>query len=224
MKIQTATDGEVLIAATVCRAETPGGMLLFGYGCVDGTQQGSPSTETESAVSIGVDSISSALRLLDQERGESGGPALLAGPLNEASNGGGAGSGADAGAAAAGPAATAATVTATAAVAASSVLGGTAADAEDVDEWTRALGGDPSVLASQDPLVFGSGSHGSQASVPGAGRGAGGAPTRGDREGVGGGGSGGGSASAGTGGENGGSSVGPGARTTYSPPTVLFRD
>lgn len=67
-----ATDGEILVAATICRVDTPGGMLLYGSGYVDGVQHASPCAETEAAVSIGVDSLSSELRLLDQERVEDG--------------------------------------------------------------------------------------------------------------------------------------------------------
>jgi len=79
IKIQTVTNGEILIAATICRGDIPGGMLLFGSGYVNGTQQGDPSPANEAAVSIGVDSISSALRRSDEESRESGGPGLFKG-------------------------------------------------------------------------------------------------------------------------------------------------
>jgi len=67
-KLQSATDGEVLVAVTICRADMPGGMLLFGSGHIDNIQKASASAETETAISVGVDIISSALRLLHVER------------------------------------------------------------------------------------------------------------------------------------------------------------
>jgi len=67
-KLQSATDGVVLIVVTICRVDMPRGMLLFWSGYIDSIQQASASAETETAISVGVDSISSALRLLHVER------------------------------------------------------------------------------------------------------------------------------------------------------------
>lgn len=70
MKIHTATaDNKVLLSVTICRPGTPGGMMLFGSGFVDGSGQERPSSEIEGAFTVAIDSMCSALCLLDEERG-----------------------------------------------------------------------------------------------------------------------------------------------------------
>lgn len=68
MKIHAATaDNKVLLSVTVSRPGVPGGVLLFGTNFVDGKTMEKPSRETDAALAVGIDSISSALCLLHEE-------------------------------------------------------------------------------------------------------------------------------------------------------------
>lgn len=75
LKIGDATDSEVLLAVTVTRVGSSGGVLLFGSGYVDGEESKvEPLPHADALISVAVDSLAHALRQVDVERRLASGP------------------------------------------------------------------------------------------------------------------------------------------------------
>lgn len=75
MKLGECTNGDIVIGVVVARQDGPGGVLLFGSGYVDGLTDTPISRHIEAQLSVGVDSLSSALQQASIE--QQGAPVTL---------------------------------------------------------------------------------------------------------------------------------------------------
>lgn len=80
--MQECTNGEVLLSVTVARMDGRDGMLLYVSGCMDGQMWPEASAQSIAQLTVGVDSIVTAIQQLaaERQRTSRGGPDRLENP------------------------------------------------------------------------------------------------------------------------------------------------